>query len=93
VEIDDHTGMRSWAFQASVLLLLAAIAIGVWLHASNGRYQFVKTEANEIVIDTRTGEYWVDANLHINPRTHQVETTAPPPPPAASASSSAPVSH
>lgn len=69
--------MREWAYRITVVALLSLIALALYLHAENGRYQFIKTDSNEIVIDTRTGEYWVDATTHIDPRGHRVTQTNP----------------
>ena len=69
--------MKEWIFQVTVVVLLGFIGFALYLHAENGRYQFIKTDASAIVLDTRTGEYWVDASMHINPRTHQVDGTSP----------------
>jgi hypothetical protein len=69
--------MRDNLFRASVLIFLAVIAVGVFLHSENGHYQFIKSESHSVILDTRTGEFWVDGMEHIDSRRHLVETIQP----------------
>lgn len=67
--------MRDHLFQASVLILLAVLAVGVFLHAENGHYQFATSNPYRIVLNTRTGEYWTNRGTHVRPTERAVQTS------------------
>jgi hypothetical protein len=45
-----------------------AIAIALFQHSQNGRYQYSTDGTHGIIVDTRTGEYWTEDGSHFEPR-------------------------
>jgi hypothetical protein len=61
------------------LLGLVVIAWTLYLQSQNGRYQYIQNGTDDVILDTRTGEYWTGAGTtHIDARHHKIETGTTP---------------
>jgi hypothetical protein len=66
-------------FRVVLLACAVAITVALFLLSENGRYQFVKSGSSDVIIDTRTGEYWMDAGtVHIDARHNHVDSIGGP---------------
>lgn len=54
-----------------------AIAIAVFQHSQNGRYQYATDGTHGIIVDTRTGEFWTEDGTHLEPRVAHIPVHIP----------------
>ena len=61
------TGMDR-PLQIALIAGVFALALVMFEHSENGRYQYATNGDTGIIVDTRTGEYWDERGDHIEPR-------------------------
>jgi len=65
------------AFQIGFLSVLCVIALLLFQHSQNGRYQYSTVGTIGVIVDTRTGEYWTEDGTHFEPRSAHITTHHP----------------
>ncbi len=69
-----------WPFKIGVIILLLVIAGALLLNSQNGRYQYVQNGNYEVIVDTRTGEFWTSSQsgmAWVDMRHRRVESGLP----------------
>ena len=56
------------AARIGLVVGVLAIAIALFQHSQNGRYQYSTDGTHGIIVDTRTGEFWKEDGSHFEPR-------------------------
>jgi len=64
-------------FRIGLVVGVLAIAIAVFQHSQNGRYQYSTDGTHGTIVDTRTGEYWTEDGSHFEPRTAHITARHP----------------
>jgi hypothetical protein len=64
-------------FRIGLLVGIFAAAIALFQNAQNGRYQYSTNGNQGIVVDTRTGEFWVEDGSHFEPRAAHITVHHP----------------
>lgn len=68
--------MNRW-FQIGLLVGVFAIAAALFQQSQNGRYQYSTSGNQGIIVDTRTGVFWVEDGTHFEPRTAHITVHHP----------------
>lgn len=64
-------------FKVGLLIGIAAIAFALFLSSQNGRYQYSTDGSKAVVLDTRTGEFWLEDGSYFNPRLARITVHHP----------------
>jgi hypothetical protein len=64
-------------FRIGLVVGIFAIAIAVFQHSQNGRYQYSTDGTHGIIVDTRTGEFWTEDGSHFEPRIARITARHP----------------
>jgi len=69
--------MENAFFRIGLVISVFAIAIALFQHSQNGRYQYSTDGTHGIIVDTRTGEFWMEDGSHFEPRIAHITARHP----------------
>lgn len=73
----DPVALMEDIFRIGLVVGIFAIAIAVFQHSQNGRYQYSTDGTHGIIVDTRTGEFWTEDGSHFEPRIARITARHP----------------
>lgn len=63
-------------FKIGLVLGVFAVAIALFQGAQNGRHQY-SNNGSQVIVDTRTGEFWTPDGSHFEPRWARITAHSP----------------